>query len=161
MVYIWYYIMVCDRLDMGHHLFRDRNFLTGILTNVRRVMNKRLLNGLICILVLIGITVLYWFDPEDYMWMPKCPTKLLFNIDCPGCGFQRAIHAIIHGEFKRAFALNPFLFLAAPYAIIAFSYETIRNYKIKKRIECVVENRYMRYGYIALFFIWFVIRNIK
>ena len=57
------------------------------------------------------------------MWMPKCPTKLLFNIDCPGCGFQRAIHAIIHGEFKRAFSLNPFLFLAAPYAIIAFSYE--------------------------------------
>ena len=55
--------------------------------------------------------------------MPKCPTKLLFNIDCPGCGFQRAIHAIIHGEFKRAFSLNPFLFLAAPYAIIAFSYE--------------------------------------
>ena len=55
--------------------------------------------------------------------MPKCPTKLLFNIDCPGCGFQRAIHAIIHGEFKRAFSLNPFLFLAAPYAIISFSYE--------------------------------------
>ena len=43
----------------------------------------------------------------------------------------------------------------------AFSYENIRSYKIKKRIECVVENRYMRFGYIALFFIWFVIRNIK
>ena len=88
-------------------------------------MNTRLRNGLICIFVLIGIAVLYWFNPEDYMWMPKCPTKLLFNIDCPGCGFQRAIHAILHGEFKRAFALNPFLFLAAPYAIIAFSYENI------------------------------------
>ena len=146
---------------MGHHLSCDRNFFIGILTNVRIVMNTRLRNGLICIFVLIGIAVLYWFNPEDYMWMPKCPTKLLFNIDCPGCGFQRAIHAILHGEFKRAFALNPFLFLAAPYAIIALLYENIRSYKIKKRIECVVENRYMRFGYIALFFIWFVIRNIK
>ena len=145
---------------MGHLLFCDRNFYIGLLTIVWRVMNTRLRNGLICISVLIGITVLYWINPEDHMWMPKCPTKLLFNIDCPGCGFQRAIHAILHGEFKRAFALNPFLFLAAPYAIIAFSYENIRNNRIKKKIECIVENRYMRYGYIALFFIWFVIRNI-
>lgn len=124
-------------------------------------MNKRLRNGMICTLGLIGIAVLYWFNPEDYIWMPKCPTKLLFNIECPGCGFQRAIHAILHGEITRAFALNPFLFLAAPYAILSLLCDFITNIRIKKRLESIAENKYMRYGYVVLFFVWFLIRNIE
>lgn len=124
-------------------------------------MNKRLRNGLICILGLIGIAVLYWFNPENYVWMPKCPTKLLFNIDCPGCGFQRAIHAMLHGEITRAFALNPFLFMAAPYAILSLSCDLITNFRIKKWLESIVENKFMRYGYVVLFFVWFLIRNIE
>lgn len=146
---------------MVHFLSRYRRFVPCIPPNARITRHRSLLYSLICILGLIILAVLYRYNPSDYVWMPKCPTKLLFNIDCPGCGFQRAIHAILHGEIKKAFALNPFLFLAAPYAILAIACEFITNLKIKKRLSDIAESKYMRYGYVILFFIWFVIRNMK
>ena len=46
--------------------------------------------------LLVALTVgmaLYFLNPTDYTWVPKCPTKCLTGWDCPGCGFQQALHA--------------------------------------------------------------------
>jgi len=36
-----------------------------------------------------------------------CPFKYLTGIDCPGCGFQRAIVALIQGDWYKSFSLYP------------------------------------------------------
>ena len=48
---------------------------------------------------------------------PKCTFKLLTGWDCPGCGSQRALHALLHGHIADAWGYNPFIFFAVPAAI--------------------------------------------
>jgi len=46
-----------------------------------------------------------------------CPFKYLTHLDCPGCGFQRAIIALMNGDFQKSFTLYP---PAIPFLISAF-----------------------------------------
>ena len=36
-----------------------------------------------------------------------CPFKYLTGIDCPGCGFQRAVIALIQGDFNKSLTIYP------------------------------------------------------
>lgn len=42
--------------------------------------------------------------------MIPCLSKTLFGIECLGCGFQRAVVLLVHGEFKESFYQYPALF---------------------------------------------------
>ena len=61
---------------------------------------------------------------EDYM-LP-CLNKKLFGIDCLGCGMQRAINLLIHGEFIAAFKMYP-----AVYTLIILLVYILLNIKFK------------------------------
>jgi len=52
--------------------------------------------------------------PDDYM-LP-CLSKQVLGIECFGCGGQRAVHLLFHGEFISAFKMYP-----AIYPLIALS----------------------------------------
>lgn len=39
--------------------------------------------------------------------MLACPSKKFLHIDCPGCGMQRSILAILKGEIGESFYLYP------------------------------------------------------
>lgn len=58
-----------------------------------------------------GLAVLGWGDPTSPTWPLRCPSFALLGIFCPGCGSQRAVHSLLHGEFGAAFAYNPLLVL--------------------------------------------------
>ena len=45
---------------------------------------------------------------EEYM-LP-CLNKKLFGVDCLGCGIQRALSLLIHGEFIAAFKMYPAIY---------------------------------------------------
>lgn len=45
---------------------------------------------------------------EDYM-LP-CLNKQFFGIDCLGCGIQRALSLVFHGEFIAAFKMYPAIY---------------------------------------------------
>lgn len=65
-----------------------------------------------------AIIVLGLFDPSTTPF-PRCPFKMLTGFDCPGCGSQRAIHALIHGHLLQALRLNAFLIcVALPYLLL-------------------------------------------
>lgn len=36
-----------------------------------------------------------------------CPFKYLTGLDCPGCGFQRSLIALLQGDITKSFALYP------------------------------------------------------
>ncbi len=43
-----------------------------------------------------------------------CPFHVFTGLNCPFCGGQRMIVALLHGQFAEAFWLNPGLAVGAP-----------------------------------------------
>jgi len=56
--------------------------------------------------------LLFIFYNPQIMPFPKCPFKSITGLQCPGCGSQRAIYQVLHGNFAESFRLN-YLFLPA------------------------------------------------
>jgi len=55
---------------------------------------------------------------EDFM-LP-CLNKKLFGIECLGCGMQRSVGLIIHGDFIGAFKMYPAIYtLILMFAVLA------------------------------------------
>lgn len=64
--------------------------------------------------------VLLWrLDPAVEGPFPPCPLLWLTGLQCAGCGVLRAMHALLHGELARAWALNPLFVIAVPVALVA------------------------------------------
>lgn len=47
--------------------------------------------------------VLEWLEHH----MLPCPSKYFFHFDCPGCGMQRSLFALIQGDFVKSLQLYP------------------------------------------------------
>ncbi len=56
----------------------------------------------------------------------KCPFKIIIQIDCPGCGAQRSIIALLQGNFKESFILYPAIF---PMLLFLFYSLFSKNFK--------------------------------
>lgn len=94
------------------------------------------------------------------MFMPKCAFKLLTGWDCPGCGIQRAIHALFHGHFAEAISYNYYMAYSVPYALSFLVVWVAPDYKWSEKLKAFIEDRRVVYFYIITFFIWLVVRNI-
>jgi len=40
-------------------------------------------------------------------WLLRCPIKAVMGIDCPGCGFQRSLLALLQGHWQESYRLYP------------------------------------------------------
>lgn len=121
---------------------------------------KTLTIAILLILVIMAGVGLYWFDPVHYALMPQCPFRLLTGWSCPGCGLQRAIHALLHGHLWEAYSYNFFFIISIPYALgLCWANwgwpHRLRVYLLEK-----LENRYVIHTYCVLFMAWWVIRNL-
>ena len=114
-------------------------------------------------LVAFCVSIIYYFiDPSQYRLMPKCPIKLLTTLDCPGCGFQRALHATLHGHFTEAIHYNMFLLLAIPLTCLWFINRVMIEHTSNQgnRAKMLKLNKGIIYIYIFCYVCWFIIRNI-
>lgn len=82
----------------------------------------------VIILVAVVVAVVYgFFDPSHTWWMPKCPVYILTGYQCPGCGSQRALHALLHGDMAGAFRANAMLVVFIPVLAILWVSEARRG----------------------------------
>lgn len=96
------------------------------------------------------------YNPEDSALFPQCPSKYVTGYDCPGCGSQRAMHAALNGNFKKAFVYNPLLFFLLPYGILVSVFEwipSLRSHSFRR----IIINKYLIlavFTFIVIFTIW-------
>jgi hypothetical protein len=77
------------------------------------------------------IPAIYAISLEDYM-LP-CLNKQLLGVDCPGCGMQRSVDLLLHGQFLAAFQMYPAIYTILPlFALIIGN--KIFNLKVDNRL---------------------------
>ena len=113
--------------------------------------------------VVVGLCLIllyFYIDPAISYFVPKCPFKMLTGYDCPSCGGQRALHALLNGRFYDAFMLNPFLFLVAPY-LLAILYSTFSISRVAIATKTIVSHYITISIYLLLYVLWWVVRNTE
>jgi len=84
--------------------------------------------AIIVTVVLLGLGCIYYqLDPSQSGVFPRCPFLSLTGFKCPGCGSQRAIHALLHGDVGAAFGHNAMLLIALPWIAVCLYAEAIRT----------------------------------
>lgn len=67
---------------------------------------------------------------KDYM-LP-CLNKKLLGLDCPGCGMQRSVDLLLHGEFMAAFKMYPAIYTLIP-LLFLITGSKVFNMKVDNR----------------------------
>lgn len=63
----------------------------------------------------IAAAIYFFYDPsQPGNWFPRCTFLTLTGYKCPGCGSQRAIHSLLHGDVLQAFRYNAALLVMIP-----------------------------------------------
>ncbi len=62
-----------------------------------------------------ALAMLSVFDPATSGIFPPCPVHYLTGWFCPGCGSLRAIHQLLHGHLRAAWAMNPLTVVLLPF----------------------------------------------
>jgi hypothetical protein len=75
---------------------------------------------------LAGLLILWIYDPATSGIFPPCPLRYLTGFYCPGCGSLRAIHQLLLGNFREAWALNPLTVLFLPFVMYGLASEASR-----------------------------------
>ena len=69
------------------------------------------------LLVFAAIVAFVFFDPATSGLFPPCPLRYLTGWYCPGCGSLRAMHQLLQGNLRAAWALNPLTVLLLPFLL--------------------------------------------
>ena len=87
-------------------------------------------------MTLIGPSLVYL--PGSAVPLPEsCTARLLFGINCPGCGLTRAFISISRGEFANAWNFNPAAFVVYLFVIIQIPWQTYQLSRILRGRQCV------------------------
>lgn len=105
--------------------------------------------------------VFYTFDPEQTAIFPQCPLLLTTGYACPGCGSQRAIHSVLHFDFKSAFMHNALILFLMPYVLLGFYLEVLEAKKRFVKLEQLFFGKWAAAVVISVILIYWVVRNLS
>lgn len=91
--------------------------------------------------------------------MLPCPLYQLTHLQCPFCGVQRGIGALLQGDWSAWWNYNPVVWCLIPYFVILVTGELYRPWQQKKLVQRCYNNGTI-FSVIGILLIWGVIRNI-
>lgn len=97
-------------------------------------------------------------DPADGGRAPRCVFKALTGFDCPGCGSQRALHALLNGRIAEAWRYNAMLFFLVPVSAVF----GVAEYAPQRfpRLAALLLRPVTIALILALILGWWIIRNL-
>lgn len=111
------------------------------------------------LLAVIAITITaYYFYYNALSFLPayQCIFNRATGLYCPGCGGQRAFHALLHGNFATAAHNNLLIFLVLPIAGIKLT-EELSGRKI---FPAAFYSRKFLLPLLIFFLLFIILRNI-
>lgn len=121
-------------------------------------MRRPLIILLVAALLLVLGLVYYALDPSSSTLFPRCTFLSLTSYKCPGCGSQRAVHALLHGDLAAAFRYNALLLIAIPWIALCLFAESRRT--CNPRLYARLNAPLLIWLFLAMVLIWWLLRNI-
>ncbi|MCC2589387.1 DUF2752 domain-containing protein [Chryseobacterium sp. MFBS3-17] len=123
-------------------------------------ITRRYLYFSVSVVVFI-LGLLYFFNnPADSAWFPKCPFLSVTGLQCPGCGSQRAVHALMHLRVGEAFAHNPLLVSAVPYLAAGILFRRASVQRRFPKMRAFLFGQTAIFVVLAVVLLFWVLRNV-
>ncbi|WP_302614336.1 DUF2752 domain-containing protein [uncultured Muribaculum sp.] len=103
------------------------------------------------VVFIVAAWLYFSFDPASTHLFPKCLFLQVTGFKCPGCGSQRAVHAILNGDMATAWRMNAFLVAAIPVIAVMLVAELLRtrNAAFYKSVNALFFIRSCFYAFIS------------
>ena len=80
------------------------------------------------VIAVFGLLTFYSIvNPHSNIFVPKCMFRLLTGYDCPACGIQRSLHALLNGDTVTVLRYNYFLLISIPYFFSSCHYNILEG----------------------------------
>ncbi|HEX3799128.1 MAG TPA: DUF2752 domain-containing protein [Verrucomicrobiae bacterium] len=103
--------------------------------------------------------VLFYFNPSQNSFYPRCSLYVTTGIFCPGCGSSRAAFALLHGHLLTAMHDNLLFVLAMP-IIAAYLFLSAKRWLKYEPLPRLILSPLMLKLLIAITVLFTVLRNI-
>lgn len=114
--------------------------------------------AVVAVLGVVGLVVLFAFDPSTAGFFPPCPIFALTGLQCSGCGVLRGTHALLHGDVAAAWRLNPLWVALLPLLLGLLGWEGARTVGVPLTPAKVP--RILWWGMLVVVISFGVIRNL-
>jgi len=107
-----------------------------------------------------GSLLYFYFDPSHYHFFPPCPFNTITGLFCPGCGSQRAFHALLHGDLRMAADRNVLFVIFLPFLVWSLV-AVVRNlFSTKKITPAIFNSPVFAWTVVAVVIVFSVVRNL-
>lgn len=113
---------------------------------------------IVTMLVIAFLLTYLFYDPTIHNFFPKCQFLMVSGYKCPGCGSQRAMHALLNGNFLEAIRFNAIFVISIPIVGTYVFGEILKKkyYNFWKKIN----SKKVIYSLLFMYITWWVLRNI-
>lgn len=121
-------------------------------------MDSKIAIRVVAIVMAVALIVVYGsFNPES-RFFPRCMFNLLTGLKCPGCGSQRALHALLNGDIGAAWGYNAMMVAFIPVVAMmgVASLRRLRNPGFYNGVN----SRWVIWGVFVVVTGWGITRNI-
>jgi len=112
------------------------------------------------LLVGLILAILYYFINPTFNLFPKCPFYATTGIYCPGCGSQRALHDLLHLNFKAVIGHN-ILFLLGVLIVLYQIIISLLSFYFKKNYNNLLYHKTTPIVILIIVLFFWILRNIS
>lgn len=110
--------------------------------------------------MLVLLPIYFVVDPMKYALFPECPFYALTGLYCPGCGTQRAIHAILHGQVFEALGYNLLACMALPFILYSAAIMLLNTFYKKKITQNLFYKTWFIHIILLFVVLFWILRNL-
>lgn len=121
-------------------------------------MNKTSVRVIAAVVVAVALIVIYGSVNPENRFFPKCMFLVLTGWKCPGCGSQRAIHALLNGDVGAAWGYNALLVSFIPLVAVMAIASLVRLRR--PGFYNFVNSRWIIWSVFAVVVGWGIVRNV-
>jgi hypothetical protein len=116
--------------------------------------------------VIISITTLilawlYFFvDARHSGLFPACPFFSLTGLYCPGCGSQRAVSSLLHGDVMQAIGYNVMLVISLPLILYSAFVTVLNIFRAKPLVQKIFYSPLFVKVFLVAVVLFGVLRNV-